>query len=79
MQWLSRNSWGLYLFHYIGISAAAWWMQGSGIPPAAQYGIVLLAGCGCGYLLGAVIPHIPFLRFCVMGISKPKENANVQG
>ena len=82
---MARSSFGLYLFHYLGISAVALFLVKPGlVSPAAAYALSTLAGFGAGWLLGALIPRIPVLRWCVMGIEKRrsgegKEEAHVRG
>ena len=67
--WMSRNSFGLYVFHYLGISAFAVFVASRGILPAwAVYVLSLLCGLACGYGLYAVISRIPGYRWAVLGI-----------
>ena len=78
--WMNKRSFGLYLFHYLGISGVALIVsrrmrtQGlSSLPPLTALAVYLLslaAGFAVGYLLNAVIPRIPFFRWAVMGIKK---------
>ncbi len=70
-QWLSRRSFGLYVFHYLGISAVALFCGKTGLLPAwAVYLLSAAAGFGGGYLLNAVVSRIPLLRWAVLGIKK---------
>ena len=72
--WMNRHSWGLYVFHYLGISAVAVFLGLKGIIPAwSSYLLSLIAGFAGGYLLNAIISRIPFLRWAVLGIKKPAE------
>lgn len=81
--WMSSKSWMLYVFHYVCLSAAAWFMKGTGIPAALQYLIVLAAALGGACFLGEVASRIPVIRYWVLGIRKPKStkevSAHVQG
>ena len=79
--WMNKRSWGLYLFHYLGISAAALFIAKPGYLPAwACYLTSAVMGFALAYLLNFIIPKIPFFRWAVMGISKKKkESKNVQG
>ncbi len=71
--WMSRHSFGLYVFHYLGISAVALFVGKPGnASAAAVYGLSLAAGFAAGYLLGAVISRIPFFRWAVLGIRKER-------
>ena len=70
-RFMSRHSFGLYVFHYLGISSVALWLAKPGILPApAAYPASLAAGLAAGYLLEALISRIPFFRWAVLGISK---------
>jgi len=74
-KWMSGHSFGLYVFHYLGISSVALIFAKSGLLPApACYALSLLAGFGFGYGLYAIISRIPFFRWAVLGITKKKEN-----
>ena len=71
--WMSRHSFGLYVFHYLGISTIALFLGKPGnLPAAAVYVINLLAGFVAGYGLNAVISRIPFFRWAVLGIKKER-------
>ena len=80
-KWMCRKSWGLYLFHYLGISAVALLFAKTELLPAwACYLLSAVMGFALAYLLNFIIPKIPFFRWAVMGISKKKkESKNVQG
>ena len=70
-RWMSKRSFGLYVFHYMGISAVAIFIARPGyLPPAFTYLLTLIAGFGAGYILNAIISRIPFFRWAVLGISK---------
>jgi surface polysaccharide O-acyltransferase-like enzyme len=72
--WMSRNSFGLYVFHYLGISSTALFIAKPGLlPPAAVYAVSLAAGFIFGYGLYAVISRIPFFRWAVLGIKAAKK------
>ena len=78
-EWLRTRSFGLYVFHYLGISAVALFLGKPGrLPAAAVYVLSLLAGIIGGFLLNAIISRIPFFRWAVLGIRKEKKS-NVQG
>ncbi len=77
-RWMGRRSFGLYVFHYLGISAVGLWIGRTGILPAVLvYMITLIAGFASGYVLNAVIARIPFFRWAVLGISGRKGKKNV--
>ena len=82
--WMSRKSFGLYVFHYLGISSVALFIAKPGLLPAlAVYTVSLAAGFVFGYGLYAVISRIPYYRWAVLGISeedlRKKEKKDVQG
>ena len=69
--WMSRRSWGLYLFHYMGIQIIAVPIAKRHILPAALvYVLSLISAFAVAYALNALIPRIPFFRWAVMGIKK---------
>ena len=77
-RWMGRHSFGLYVFHYLAISAVALYFGKTGMLPAPiTYLLSLIAGFAAGYLLNAIISRLPFFRWAVLGIRKGKEN--VQG
>ncbi len=76
-EWMRLRSFGLYLFHYLGISAVGLFVAKPGLLPApAIYLLSLAAGFGSGYLLGAVISKLPFFRWAVMGIGNGDEKGS---
>ena len=67
--WMSSRSFGLYVFHYLGISSTALLIAKRGLLPApAVYALSLAAGFLSGYGLYAVISRIPVYRWAVLGI-----------
>ena len=79
-KWMGSHSWGLYIFHYLGISMVALYIAKPGLVPAwVCYLLSAIAGFVLSYILYFVISKIPFFRWAVLGISKKKENKNVQG
>lgn len=70
-EWMSKHSFGLYIFHYLGISTVALLVAKPGLlTPPLCYLLSLLAGFVFGYGLYAVISRIPFFRWAVLGIKK---------
>lgn len=79
-KWMSSHSWGLYIFHYLGISLVALYLAKPGLIPAwGCYLLSTVAGFALSYVLYFVISRIPVYRWMVLGISKKKETKNVQG
>ncbi|MBP5594333.1 MAG: acyltransferase [Pseudobutyrivibrio sp.] len=72
-KWMSSHSFGLYVFHYLGISSVALVFAKNALLPAPLcYLLSLVAGFLFGYGLYALISRIPFFRWAVLGISKKK-------
>lgn len=72
-KWMSKKSFGLYVFHYLGISSMALIFAKPGLlPPAACYLLSLIMGFVFGYGLYEIISRIPFMRWAVLGIRKEK-------
>ena len=68
-QWMHKRSFGLYVFHYLGISAVGLLIGRQGLLPApAVYALSLLAGFAGAYLLNGIISRIPGYRWAVLGI-----------
>ena len=74
-RWMTRHSFGLYVFHYLGISATALLLGKSGVlPPAFVYLISLAAGFAAGFVLYELISRIPGYRWMVLGIKKTRND-----
>lgn len=70
-EWMSKRSFGLYVFHYLGLSTAALlfakiWT----LPAPLVYLLSLIAGFIFGFGLYAIISRIPIYRWMVLGIKK---------
>lgn len=70
--WMRGKAWGLYLFHYLFIAMAAWYLRqlAPGLPPFVVYVLVAIAGFAGAFLADAVVRRIPVIRWCVLGIRK---------
>ena len=74
-EWMSKRSFGLYIFHYLGISSMALIFAKPALLPAPLcYIISLIAGFVFGYGLYEIISRIPFYRWAVLGIRKEKKH-----
>lgn len=74
-RWMNGHSFGLYVFHYLGISSVALLLgKQRSLPAGWIYLISLIAGFGSGYLLDVVISRIPFIRWAVLGKSEGDRN-----
>ena len=75
---MSKRSLGLYMFHYLGISAVAVFFAKRGILPAAViYPLSLLAAFVTGFGVYAIISKIPGYRWVVLGMKKKKSDEKV--
>ena len=73
--WMHRHSFGLYVFHYLGISSVALLLGKQKLLPAGWiYLLSLIAGFASGYLLDAAISRIPFIRWAVLGKKRGERN-----
>lgn len=72
--WMSKKSWGLYVFHYLPLSVVAYYLSVSSIrlPVIFYYIIVAAAAFAGAFVLYEIISRIPILRWCVLGIKKEK-------
>ena len=70
--WMSKKSWGLYIFHYLPIAVSAWYLTlyVPKMPALIVYILVIISGFAGAFLLNELVSRIPFLRWCVLGIKK---------
>ena len=72
-RWMSKKNFGLYVFHYLGVSSVALiFAKHLNLPAFVCYLLSLVAGFVFGYGLEAIISKIPFFRWAVLGISKKR-------
>ncbi len=71
-RWMTRKSWGLYLFHYLPLAACAYYIYALPIPAVLKYLLTAESAVAGGVLLYDIISCIPVLRWCVCGISRKK-------
>lgn len=72
-RWMTRKSWGLYLFHYLPLAACAWYLHKyTTLPAFAMYFCVGAAAFVGAYALYEIISRIPILRWCVCGLGRKK-------
>lgn len=70
-RWMNRHSFGLYVFHYLGISAIALYVAKPALlTPLPVYILSLAAGFVSGFVLWEIISRLPFFRWAVLGIRK---------
>ena len=72
---MTKKNFGLYVFHYLPLSVAAYgmdrYMQVSALISYMVAGLAAFAG---GYLLFEIVSRIPGLRWLVLGIKKEKKD-----
>ena len=68
---MTKCSYGLYVFHYLPLSASAYLLtKYADLPPILIYLIVLICGFTGGIILWEIMSRIPFIRWAVLGIKK---------
>ncbi len=76
-KWMSRRSFGLYVFHYLGVSLIALLIAKPGLLPAPVcYLLSLSAGFAFGFGLYEIISRIPYFRWAVLGIKKERKDVS---
>ena len=66
---MAKRSFGLYVFHYLPLSACAYLLDRyTGLPAAACYALTGCAALFGGLLLYEIVSRIPILRWCILGI-----------
>ncbi len=71
MSYMRKRSYGIYVFHYLTLSAAALLLDNIiGFPMVAKYLIVLVAAFVGGICLYEVISRIPGIRLFVLGMTR---------
>lgn len=77
-EFMRKRSWGIYVFHYLAMSATAWLLRShTELGEVPCYLIVGGATFLGGLLLYEIVSRIPIIRWCVLGMKKEKKN--VQG
>lgn len=74
-KWMKKESFGLYVFHYLPLAMSAWYLKlyATGLAPVFVYLLVAVSGFAGAYLLSFIIRKIPVIRWCVLGIGKEKK------
>jgi len=76
MKWLSNKSFGLYVFHYLPLSAVAYYMiKLTGIRGIAAYLITAFAGFAGAWIMYEVVSRIPVIRWILLGMKGAKKDA----
>ena len=72
---MTQKSFGLYVFHYLAMSATAYALVTyTSLPGIVVYAITGIAAFVGGILIYEVVSRIPVIRWCVLGIKKEKKN-----
>ena len=72
---MNKYSWGLYVFHYLGISIIAVCIAQEGILPfPVVYLISLISAFVLAFILYELISRLPFFRWAVLGIKKVRRS-----
>lgn len=73
-KWMCKKSWGIYIFHYLGIAVSAWYLNlyAPQMPVVIVYLLVTVSGFAAALVLNEVILRIPILRWCVLGAKNKK-------
>ena len=78
-KFMSKRSFGLYVFHYLPLSALAFALhQYTTVAALPSYLLIAVAAFLGGYVLNEIISRIPFLRWCILGIKKEKKDVQKQ-
>jgi fucose 4-O-acetylase-like acetyltransferase len=71
--YMTRNSFGLYILHYLVIASLGYMMKiYTSLAPWMMYAILTVAVMTIPFALNEIIKRIPFIRWCVLGIKKRK-------
>lgn len=75
-KWMSAKSFGLYVFHYLPLSMAAWYLHiyAQELPVVLHYILTGISAFAGGVLLYEIIRRIPILKWCILGIKEKKSS-----
>lgn len=75
IEFMKKRSFGLYVFHYLPLSACAYYLHTyTKLPGIVLYILTAIAAYAGGLILNEVISRIPVVRWCSLGIRKEKKN-----
>jgi len=72
-KFMVKESWGMYIFHYLGVALAAFILAPTSLPAWIKYIITFIAAFVLPIPLYEIISRIPVLRWCILGIKKNKK------
>ena len=72
--YMTRSSYGIYIVHYLVVASLGYMLKMyTGLPPVADYLILLVAVFTLSPAIYELLRRIPFLRWAVLGIKKQSE------
>ena len=72
---MSKKCFGLYVFHYLPLSATAYMLHTyTSLSAIPSYLLTAIAAFLGAFILYEVIARIPFIRWCVLGIKKERKS-----
>lgn len=73
--WMKKQSYGLYVFHYFPLAVSAWYLTQyvTGMAPFMIYIFVALAAFAGSFILNIIISRIPLIRWFILGIRKERK------
>lgn len=72
--YMTRSSYGIYIVHYLVVASLGYMLQVyTGLPPVADYLILLVAVFTLSPAIYELLRRVPFLRWAVLGIKKQSE------
>ena len=70
-RFMTKRSFGLYVFHYFPLTLTAWlFARYAKLPAVPTYAIAVLSAFFGAFLLYEAVVRIPFVRWCLLGIKK---------
>lgn len=77
-RFMAAKSFGLYVFHYLALSACAYYLTTyTDMPGVAIYLITAVAAFAGALILYEIISRIPVLRWCILGIKKKQHEKSI--
>ncbi len=71
--YMTKKSFGIYVFHYLPLSALAYFMKAKGMEVTfVSYLLIGTAAFVGSLLLYEIVSRIPVLRWCILGMTKEK-------
>ena len=72
--YMTRSSYGIYIVHYLVVASLGYMLKVyTGLPPVADYLILLVAVFTLSPAIYELLRRVPFLRWAVLGIKKQSE------